>query len=192
MTVGGSDPDATDRGAAPAQPPTDRGQLVLAAAAIVAVALAPVVMAYLQLGYHADVTAGGQFDAPGRNAERLLTRAVHGAATGVPGKFAWDERGEAAAAVHADLRPRLDALRSSRVESGTVYQVEYNRSAAEAWRRANCPVGPDRQFGYCDARRGVVVQERAGETHVLAVAFDVRVTTDDAEMEFTTVVGALG
>ena len=170
---------------------TERGQLVLAAAAIVAVALAPVVVAYLQLGYHADVAASGGYDAPGQNAERLLSRAVHDAAAGVPGEFAWDEREEAAAAVRDDLRPRLDALRSSRVESGTVYQVEYNQSAAETWRRANCPVGPNRQFGYCDVRRGVVVQERAGDTHVLAVAFDVRVTTDDSEMELTTVIGAL-
>ncbi|WP_435180059.1 DUF7261 family protein [Halorussus sp. AFM4] len=170
----------------------ERGQLVLAAAAVVAVALAPVVMAYLQLGYHADVTASEQFDAPGRNAERLLSRAVHDAATGVPAEYAWDEREEAVAAVRNDLRPRLDSLRSSRVESGTVYQIEYNRTAAQAWRRTNCPAGPNRQFGYCEARRGVVVQERAGETHVLAVAFDVRVTTDDSELELTTVVSALG
>jgi hypothetical protein len=165
-----------------------RAQLVLAAAAVVAVALAPVVVAYLQLGYHADVTASQEYDAPDRNAEQVLTRAVHDATADVPGEYAWDDRGGAVAAVKGDLKSRLDALRSSRVESGTVYRVGYNQSAAEAWRQANCPSGPNRQFGSCEARQGVVVQERAGDTHVLAVAFDVEVTTETESMELTLVV----
>jgi hypothetical protein len=170
--------------------PRQRAQLVLAAAALVAVALAPVVVAYLQLGYHADVTASEEYDAPGRNAERLLSRAVHDAASGATGEYEWDEREQAVAAVRDELRPRLDALRSSRVASGTVYQVEYNQTAAAAWLAANCPGGPDRQFGDCEADRGVVVQERAGETHVVAAVFDVRVTTGDAEMELTVITDA--
>ena len=165
----------------------DRAQLVLVAAAVVAVALAPVVVAYVQLGYHADVTASEEFDAPAENADRLLTRAVHDAASGVPASFAWDEREQAVEAVRTGLKPRLDALRSSRVESGTVYQVGYNQSAAEMWRWGNCPDGPNRQFGPCEARRGVVVQDRMGETHVLAVAFDVQVTTEESKMELTIV-----
>ncbi|MFB9804751.1 hypothetical protein ACFFQF_04570 [Haladaptatus pallidirubidus] len=52
----------------------DRAQLVLAAAAIVAVALAPVVFAYLQLGYSDDVTASNDYDAPVENAEGVLSR----------------------------------------------------------------------------------------------------------------------
>lgn len=163
----------------------ERAQLVLAAAALIAVALAPVVVAYLQLGYHADVTASEGFDAPGRNAERVLSRAVHDAAADVPSDFAWDERELAVATVRSTLEPRLDALRSSRVESGTVYQVAYNQSTAEEWRQGNCPSGPNRQFGTCEARQGVVVQDRANRTHVLAVAFDVQVTTDDSEMRLT-------
>ncbi|UPV72902.1 hypothetical protein M0R89_10110 [Halorussus limi] len=180
----------TDAGAD--EPPTrERAQLVLAAAALVAVALAPVVVAYLQLGYHADVTATSEYDAPDRNAERLLSRAVHDAAAGATGEFAWSERTAAVTAVRSALQPRLDALRSSRVEEGTVYQVGYNQTAAEAWRQSNCPGGPNRRFGNCEAHRGVVVQERAGETHVLAVAFDVRVTTDESEMKLTLVVPAV-
>jgi hypothetical protein len=35
---------------------------------------------------------------------------------------------------------------------------------------------------------GVVVQERAGETTVLAVAYDVTVTSEDGRREFTFVV----
>ena len=169
----------------------ERAQLVLAAAALVAVALAPVVVAYLQLGYHADVTATEEFDAPDQNAERLLARAVHDAASETTGAFAWDERTAAAAAVRDELRPRLDALRSSRVESGTVYQVGYNRSAAASWSDANCPGGPNRQFGDCETEQGVVVQERAGETHVLAVVFDVRVTTENSASRLTLVVPAV-
>ena len=174
------------------EPPTrERAQLVLAAAALVAVALAPVVVAYLQLGYQADVSATEEFDAPDRNAERLLSRAVHDAASETTGEFAWDERTGAAATVRDELRPRLDALHSSRVESGTVYQVGYNQSAAASWSDANCPGGPNRQFGACEATQGVVVQERAGETHVLAVAFDVRVTTKNSASRLTLVVPAV-
>jgi hypothetical protein len=168
----------------------DRAQLVLAAAALVAIALAPVVVAYLQLGFHADVDASAEYDAPGRNAERLLSRAVHDAASDVPANFDWDERETAVTVVRSALEPRLESLRSSRVESGTVYQVEYNQTVAEEWRQTNCPGGPatDRQFGDCEAQQGVVVQERAGETHVLVVAFDVRVTTERSETELTLVV----
>ena len=170
----------------------ERAQLVLAAAAVVAVALAPVVVAYLQLGYHGDVAASEGFDAPDRNADRLLSRAVHDAAGEVSGDAAWEDRAGAVESVRDDLEPRVDALRSSRVESGTVYRVGYNQSAAESWGRRNCPDGPDRQFGDCEARQGVVVQERAEEVHVLAVAFDVQVTTERGEMDVTTVVRAVG
>lgn len=172
------------------QPGRERAQLVLAAAALVAIALAPVVVAYLQLGFHADVATSAEYDAPDRNAERLLSRAVHDAASDVPANFAWDERETAVTAVRSALEPRLESLRSSRVESGTVYQVEYNQTAADEWQRANCPGGPatDRQFGDCEAHQGVVVQERAGETHVLAVAFDVHVTTERGETGLTLVV----
>lgn len=170
----------------------ERAQLVLVAAAVVAVALAPVVVAYVQLGYHADVAASEEFDAPAENADRLLTRAVHDATADASAEYAWDEREAAVDEVRSELEPRLDSLRSSRVETGTVYRVEYNRSAAVAWRRDNCPGGPNRQFGSCEADRGVVVQERASETHVLAVAFDVRVTTDDSEMSLTTVISHVG
>ena len=166
----------------------NRGQLVLAAAALVAVALAPVVFAYLQLGYHGDVTASEGYTSPGRNAERVLERAVHEAGVEVRGEYSWDERDAAVSAVRSTLRPRVDALRSSRVESGTAYRVSYNESAARAWRRENCPSGPNRDFGACDARQGIVVQERAGETHVLAVAFDVHVTTERGSIALTVVV----
>lgn len=165
----------------------DRAQLVLAAAAVVAVALTPTVVAYLQLGYHADVRASGEYDAPLGNAERVLERAVHGAgtnATGVP----WNERDVAAERTRADLAGPIETLEASRVAAGTAYAVAYNDTAAERWATANCPGGPGRRFGDCRAVDGVVVQERTGETHVLAVAFDVRATTERGSRAMTVTV----
>jgi len=165
-----------------------RGQLVLVAAAALAIALAPVVLAYLQLGYHADVAAGADYDAPAENAERYLDRAVHEAAVDVPGEYAWSERADAVDAVRGRLDPKRRALAGARVESGTAYRTRYDRSAASAWAAAHCPGGPDRRFGGCEARRGVVVQERAGRTHVLAVALSVTVTTERGTSDLTVVV----
>ena len=55
----------------------ERAQLVLAAAALIALALVPVAVAYLQLGSHPDVAASTDYDGHGANAERFLERAVH-------------------------------------------------------------------------------------------------------------------
>lgn len=165
-----------------------RGQLVLAAAAVLAVALMPIVFAYLQLGYHEDVRASDGYTAPGENAERVLSRAVHQSATDVPAEYDWDERRDAVDRVRSRLDPQLQQLRSARVEGGTVYRVAYNQSATSDWAARNCPSGPNRQFGACTADRGVVVQNRAGQTHVLAVAFDVRIVTERGQMELVLVV----
>jgi hypothetical protein len=86
------------------------------------------------------------------------------------------------AAVREGLQPTLESLNRSALARTTVVQVTYNASLATAWRARNCPSGPARQFGPCGADRGVVVQERAGKTHVLAVAFDVRVVGADSRV----------
>lgn len=164
----------------------ERGQLVLVAAAVVAVALAPVVVAYLQLGYHADVRAGGEFDDPAGDATRVLERAVHGAADGTRGE-PWTRRGDVVASVRSALAPRLRTLEASRVDDGVAYRVSYAEGAARD-RAERCPVGPGRSFGPCEARDGVVVQERAGETTVVAVAFDLRVARDRGSSSLTVVV----
>lgn len=168
-----------------------RAQLVLAAAAVIAVTLAPVVLAYLQLGYHDDVAASAEYDDPAANAERFLERAVHEASVGIPRAHPWPQRARAVQAVRDRLAPRLETLAGSRVAEGTAYEVDYNRTAARRWGANNCPGGRGREFGPCEARRGVVVQERAGETHVLAVAFDVRITTERGTRRLTLVVGAV-
>jgi hypothetical protein len=165
----------------------ERGQLVLAAAAVLVVALAPVVLAYLQLGYHADVAASTEYDAPIANAERLLERAVHEAGTNATGR-PWSEREETISVVHNRLDPHLSTLATARIESGTAYGTTYNQSAAEDWATDRCPDGPNRDFGDCVAEDGVVAQERVGETHVLAVALDVTVATERGERRVTLVV----
>jgi len=169
-----------------------RGQLVLAAAAVLAVALVPVAFAYLQLGYHDDVAASADYDAPAADAERVLERAVHDAVRDVPETYDWRERADAVETVRSRLDPDLEALATARVESGTSYRVAYNETAAEAWAEESCPDGPDRQFGSCKARRGIVVQERAGETHVLVVALEVTVTTERGSRRLTFVVRPTG
>lgn len=169
--------------------PSDRrGQLVLLAAVALAMALVPMTLAYLQLGYHEDVGAAGVGDAPVRTAERVLDRAVHDAIEGIPNGYAWSNRTGAVATVRNRLRDDLSTLNRSRVDTGSVYDVTYNGSRAAAWADGNCPTGSDRQFGPCRVDRGVVVQERAGRTHVLAVAFDIRITTADSHWRATTVV----
>lgn len=166
----------------------NRGQLVLAAAAVIALAIAPVVLAYLQLGYHDDVVASSEYDDPAVNAKLFLERAVHEASEGIPGEFPWSDRRAGVALVRERLAPRLAILAGSRVAEGTAYEVAYNGAAAERWAGPNCPGGRGRAFGPCEAHRGVVVQERAGETHVLAVAFDATVTTERGRTELTLVV----
>jgi hypothetical protein len=162
------------------------------AAVVVALALVPVLMAYLQLGYHADVEASEEYTRPTWDAERVLERGVHDASQNVTGNYSWSRHFPAALAVRDHLRPRLDALRAARVQRGTAYQVAYNQSAASAYAQRHCPGGPDRQFGPCHAHRGVVVQDRATETTVLAVGVDLTVTGEGRTVEETVVVRVVG
>jgi len=167
---------------------TRRAQLVLVAAAVVAVALAPAVLAYLQLGYHADVAASGDTGTTTTTAVRFLERAVHEAGTAVSGDHAWRARAGAVRETKRHLRPRLDRLRTARVADGVVVDTAYNATAARGWVAGNCPRGPDRQFGPCAGRDGVALQSRGGRTHVLAVAFDVTVTAESGRTDATLVV----
>lgn len=171
---------------------TRRAQLVVAAAVVAAIALIPVVAAYLQLGDRADVRAASGYTDPAGNARRVLHRDVHRAAAPVAGNYSWRERGRAVTAVRNALAPRLDALRSARVTEGTASRVAYNETAASRWAGSHCPGGRGRQFGACRANRGFVVQRRAGETTVLAAAFDVTVVTHRGTIHVTYVVEVVG
>lgn len=160
--------------------------MVLLAAAAIAVALVPMLFAYLQLGYHPDVF-GPQAHYAG-DVERTLDRALVDAAAGIPADHGWGDRRDAVTEVREGLEPTLSSLNRSALDRGTAIQVSFNASLASDWEGGNCPGGPGRRFGPCRADRGVVVQQRAGETHVVAAAFDVRVTTRRSETHVGTVV----
>lgn len=169
-----------------------RGQLVLLAAAAIAVAMVPLTLAYLGLGYHADVeTASVEADDAG-DAERVLERAVHNASAGVGGEYDWTEREQAVVALGDALDPAIQRVEQSRLESGVAYEVTRNQSAATAWADRECPSGPMRSFGDCVTLDGVVVQERAGETAALGVALDVRIVRERATTDLTLLVPAVG
>lgn len=162
-----------------------RGQLVLVAAIALAVALVPLGIAYLQLGYHEDTDAGTTA-APAPQITGTLDRSLH-AATANTAHADWENRTRTATALRTGLEPAIETVRTARLAEGHVYAVAYNQTRAERWHRRNCPGGPDRQFGSCDAIDGVVVQERGGQTYVLGVAVDIRITTPSGETTLTTV-----
>lgn len=169
----------------------ERGQTVFVAAAMLALALVPLGFAYLQLGYHEDVTASTEPETPGSETIRLLERAVYDAgaeATGHP----WQGRTGAVAQVNASLAPREADIEAAQVKRGVAVRIERNASAAAAWAIENCLVGAGRVFGDCEAIGGLVVQERAGETHLLAVAYDLQIVDDRGETALTVIVGAGG
>lgn len=161
---------------------TRRGQLVLVAAAVAALALVPVAAAYLQFGY-----APGVADPNPDHDERVageLDRLADDAAEAATGR-PWSEREVAIREFRAALGPRVDILETSRLGDAVAVRVTENGTAAAG---VACPGGPGRAFGDCERDGGVVVQERANETVVVAVALDVRVTTPDGTTRVTHVV----
>lgn len=168
----------------------ERGQLVLVAAAVVAVGLAPILLAYLQLGYHPDVAT--EPDVSGDAAVEYLDRSVHEAAAATAGEYAWSDRGAMAAAVRNDVDEDLETLETARLAESVTYLVSYNDTAAESWMADACDKGDGRRFGGCTVDRKVAMQNRTGEAVLLAVAFDVRVVGPDGETELTVVVDVNG
>jgi hypothetical protein len=164
---------------------------VLVAAAVLALALVPLGFAYLQLGYHADVRAQSAEESPGSETLRLLERAVHEVSDEAIGQ-PWAGRDGAAAQINDSLAANIDDIEAAQVERGIASEVRQNGSAAERWAARNCPGGPGQAFGDCETRGGLVLQERAGETHLVAVAFDVTVVSERGEAELTVVVGSVG
>ncbi|MXR22502.1 hypothetical protein GRX66_18665 [Halobacterium sp. PCN9] len=79
------------------------------------------------------------------------------------------------------LAPQLDTLETARLRDGVVVNVTSDESLAAS---VACPSGDGRAFGDCERIDGVVVQERDGETVVVAVAFRVRVSTPDGSTAF--------
>jgi len=163
-----------------------RGQLVLVAAAVVAIGLVPMLFAYLQLGYHPDTASDP--DASGERAVAFLDRSVHRAAEETAGDYGWRQRTAMADDVRRTLDADIDDLETARLEEGVAHEVRYNSTVAEEWVDDNCDRGDGKRFGDCAVDGGVVTQERAGEAVLLAVGFDVRVVGPDGETELTVVV----
>ena len=160
---------------------TRRGQLVLVAAAVAALALVPVAAAYLQFGYAPAVAEPDP--AHDERVADALDRLVDGAAERATGTT-WTERTAAVGAFRAALGPRVATLERSRLGAAVAVRVAENGTAAAA---VDCPGGPGRAFGACERDGGVVVQQRANETVVVAAAYDIRVTAPDRTTTFTRV-----
>lgn len=169
----------------------DRGQLVLVAAAVLALALVPVAFAYLQLGYHGDVRAQSADRDAGAETVRLLERAVHEAVVQTTGQ-PWAGREGVANRANASLEDDVATVEAARLERGVASRISQNGSSASAWAGDSCPGGVDRDFGPCETRGGLVLQERADEAHLVAVAFDVHLVEPAGEVDLTVVVRAVG
>jgi hypothetical protein len=165
----------------------ERGQAVLLAALVLVVALLPIIAAYLQLGYTGEAPVGIASDTEAET-ERLLERTVQEETSDIPADYRWSERRDAAERVRERLEPAAEALEQSRLDNGVTQQLRYNDSRADDWMSDNCPSGPDRQFGSCDAIDGIVVQQRGGRTHILAIAIDLLTTAPEYDSTVTTVI----
>jgi len=151
-----------------------RGQLVLVAAIALGVALVALGVAYLQLSYEDDTSQPTQN--PASQLERALEQAVYNATAETPARYSWDERTSAVEAVTAALA------------DGHAYRIERNVTRAAQWAKSNCPTSPNREFGDCTAIDGVALQDRIGQTHVLALVFDIEITTPDGTTRATVVI----
>lgn len=159
--------------------PDERGQLVLVAAAVIALALVPMAFAYLQLGYHGDVGADVEPQTELGDAERSLERAVEHASGEIDGEYDWAQRAAAVEAFSDALENDVDTIERLGHAEGVVIEIVTAAEPAATWREGNCPSGPMRSFGACERIDSVVVQERAGETAVLAAGFELRLATPD-------------
>lgn len=159
-----------------------RGQLVVLAGAVVAVALIPVLVAALQLGGGA---VSGATEAGIGSVDRVLESAVADAAPTTLA-YPWRDRETATTELQDVLASTL-----SQIEAGVgarVVTVTYDGAKARTLATTACPAGENRQFGSCAAVDGVVVQDRDGTTHVVAVAFRVTVVSADGRTAVTLVV----
>ena len=159
----------------------DRGQVVLLAAVVVAVALVSMATAYHGLSYRGDVrsTAAVAADDPVVVAEREVKRTVDAAA--VETVRPWTMRNTTTEAVRGRLAASEARLRRGGADRGTVYVVTLDDEDADRWAENDCPGGEMRAFGPCVADGGVVVQERANETVLVGVSVDLAVRTAAGE-----------
>ncbi|MDQ2053104.1 MULTISPECIES: hypothetical protein [Halobellus] len=160
----------------------DRAQIVLVAAAVVAVAFLSMTLAYAQLGYDADRTAAGAVDVASlAEIDRSLTAsfrtAVRDAETDAGRDVSWRDRGSLVERIRTDVGTDIDRLERSHADESRAVTVTFDDAEATRWAAERCPSGRGRDFGPCRAIDGVVVQERAGETTVVAAAVSVRIVS---------------
>ncbi|SFR36396.1 DUF7261 family protein [Halogeometricum limi] len=166
----------------------DRGQVVLLAAVVVAIALVPMALAYAQLSYDAGA------EAPGPDVDdtrRALSASFTDAAAQTDGAYLWRDRERAVSAVRTELASDVARVENATLAADRSLRVTYNGSEAAGWAARNCPGGRGRVFGPCRVEDGVVVQQRGNETAVVAAAFDLRVVAADERTNATVVVRAV-
>jgi hypothetical protein len=171
-------------------PARDRGQIVLVAAAVVAVALLSMTLAYAQLGYDADRTgAGTAAVAPMSEVDRSLATSLRAAARAERRRAdsAWREHRAVAERIREAIRTDLRGLERVHAGESRSLSVGFDDGAASQFARNRCPDGRGREFGPCRAVGGIVVQERARGTAVVAAAFRVRIVSTDESTTATIV-----
>jgi len=158
---------------------TDRAQLVVLAGAVVAVALVPVLVAGLQVGATAvDQPRTATVADTRRGVATALDRHAHRTRD-----YRWGRRAAAVDRLQAAIAPALARLAAP--TDGTVQRLEYAPAAAAT---VDCPAGPARRFGVCAVVDGVVVQNRGGVVHVVAVAVRVTIVGPEGRVTATVVV----
>lgn len=154
--------------------------MIIAMAVVVTIALVPIAAAYLQLGY---ASAAQTLDTDDASAvDRALEQAVGGAENEVVGEYQWTDRQAAVDRTRDRLDPRIEGIESPGGHETVAVTVTYNQTLASETASAECPSGNGREFGPCRASRGIVVQERADETVIVAVALDVHVVSEEGEI----------
>ena len=167
----------------------DRGQIVLVAAAVVAVALLSMTLAYAQLGYDADRRGAGVAVAPVSEIDRSLTGSLRTAAREArrrADRRSWADHRSVANRVRESIRADVDRVERANAAESRSISIELQDTAATRWARTRCPDGRGRDFGPCRAIGGIVVQERAGETAVVAAAFRIRIVSPAESTTVTT------
>ncbi|MFC7204508.1 hypothetical protein ACFQJC_13355 [Haloferax namakaokahaiae] len=160
---------------------SDRGQLVLVSGAVAAVALLALVLVHAQLAYAPTEAATSA------NVDEISSateQSVAAATLDVSGRFSWGAQQAAVSDFTSRLDPSLERIERAYTGPGGV-SISRNDSAAAGWALSNCPSGPYRAFGNCVADDGVVVQDRAGETTIVAVLVDIDIATLDRRAELT-------
>lgn len=165
----------------------NRGQMILAAGALIVIALIATLLAILQLGYQ---PAGPSTDhsTPPDETRRVIEEALIEAEP-VARDYAWINRSVAAGEVRVIVSERLNTLNQS--DSPAVRRVEFAPEVAADDLSDTCPRGPGRHFGPCAAIDGIVLQDRGDTTHLVGVVLRITVTHETGNATMTILVRPL-